>query len=49
TEESNRELVRAARNIPGVSVLPRCDLNADIVLRHRQVLLLKDAVDGLLG
>ena len=49
TEEINRELVRAARNIPGVSVLPRCDLNADIVLRHRQVLLLKDAVDGLLG
>lgn len=49
TEEINRELVRAARNIPRVTVLPRSDLNADIVLRHRQVLIFKDAVDGLLG
>lgn len=49
TESIDRDLVRAARNIPGVSVLPRADLNADIILRHRQVLLLKDAVDGLLG
>jgi large subunit ribosomal protein L4 len=49
TEEINRELVRAARNIPRILVLPRSDLNADIVLRHRQVLLFKDAVEGLLG
>lgn len=49
TEGINQELVRSARNIPGVSVLPRTDLNADIILRHRQVLLLKEAMDGLLG
>jgi large subunit ribosomal protein L4 len=49
TEEINRELVRAARNIPDVTVLPRSDLNADVVLRHSQVLLFSDAVDQLLG
>ena len=49
TEGINQELVRSDRNVPGVSVLPRTDLNADIILRHRQVLLLKEAVDGLLG
>lgn len=48
TEGINQELVRAARNIPRVSVLPRSDLNAEVVLRHRQLLLLKEAVAGLL-
>lgn len=49
TEGINRELVQAARNISGVSVLPRTDINADIILRHRQLLIFKDAVDGLQG
>lgn len=49
TEGINRELVQAARNIPDVTVLPRSDLNADVILRHRQVLIFKEAVDGLSG
>jgi large subunit ribosomal protein L4 len=44
TEGVNADLVRAARNIPKVSVLPRVDLNADIVMRHRNVLMFSDAV-----
>ncbi|MDA0920514.1 MAG: 50S ribosomal protein L4 [Planctomycetota bacterium] len=47
TEGINTDLVRAARNIPKVSVLPRVDLNADIVMRHRNVLVFSDAVAAL--
>ena len=47
TEGINAELVRAARNIPRVSVLPRTDLNADIILRHRNILVFSDAVEAL--
>ena len=47
TEGINADLVRAARNIPRVTVLPRTDLNADILMRHKNVLVLKDAVEGL--
>jgi len=49
TEGINAELVRAARNIPRVSVLPRSDLNADVVMRHRNILFLKDAMSSLIG
>lgn len=49
TEGVNAELVRAARNIPKVSVLPRVDLNADVVMRHRNVLVFGDAVAALSG
>jgi len=47
TEGINADLVRAARNIPRVSVLPRIDLNADVVLRHRNILIFSDAVEAL--
>jgi len=49
TEGINAELVRAARNIPKVSVLPRTDLNADVVMRHRNILVLSDAMAALSG
>ena len=49
TEGVNADLVRAARNIPKVSVLPRVDLNADVVMRHRNVLVFGDAVAALTG
>lgn len=49
TEGINEDLVRAARNIPGVSVLPRSDLNADVVMRHRNILVLSDAMPQLVG
>jgi hypothetical protein len=39
--------VRAARNIPRVSVLPRTDLNADVILRHRNILVFSDAAEAL--
>lgn len=47
TEEINADLVRAARNIPRVSVLPRKDLNADVIMRHRNILVFSDAADAL--
>jgi large subunit ribosomal protein L4 len=47
TEGLNADLVRAARNIPRVSVIPRSDLNADIVMRHRNILVFSDAVEAL--
>ena len=47
TEGVNADLVRAARNIPHVSVLPQSDLNADIVMRHRNVLFVGGAAAAL--
>jgi large subunit ribosomal protein L4 len=47
TEGINADLVRAARNIPRVSVLPRTDLNADVVMRHRNILVFSDAAEAL--
>jgi large subunit ribosomal protein L4 len=47
TEEINSDLVRAARNIPSVTVLIRADLNADVLMRHKNILIFKDAVEGL--
>ena len=49
TEGVNADLVRAARNIAKVSVLPRADLNADVLMRHRNVLVLSDAMAALSG
>ncbi|MGZ0165598.1 MAG: 50S ribosomal protein L4 [Planctomycetales bacterium] len=49
TEGINADLVRAARNIPKVTVLPRMDLNADVVMRHRNILVLSDAMAALSG
>jgi large subunit ribosomal protein L4 len=47
TEGVNADLVRAARNIPRVSVLPRVDLNADVILRHRNILVFSEAAQAL--
>ena len=49
TEGVNADLVRAARNIPRVSVLPRSDLNADVLMRHRNILVFEDAMSSLVG
>ncbi|RMG37268.1 MAG: 50S ribosomal protein L4 [Planctomycetota bacterium] len=38
---------KSARNIPGVAVLPDKDLNAYALLRHRNVLLLRPAIEKL--
>lgn len=47
TEGINTVLVQAARNIPRVTVLPRTDINADILMRHRNILVFSDAVEAL--
>ena len=49
TEGIDADLVRAARNIPKVTVLPRSDLNADVLMRHRNILVLSDAMSALSG
>ncbi len=49
TEGINHDLVRAARNIPRISVLPRSDLNAEVVLRHANILIFGEAVEALKG
>ncbi|NQV25012.1 MAG: 50S ribosomal protein L4 [Rhodopirellula sp.] len=49
TEGIDAALVRAARNIPKVTVIPRSDLNADVVMRHRNVLVFADAMSVLVG
>jgi large subunit ribosomal protein L4 len=49
TEGIDSGLVRAARNIPRVSVLPQSDLNADIVMRHRNILFLGNAISAYIG
>lgn len=40
-------VVRGARNIPGMSVLPTNQLNAYEVLKHEKLLISKDAVETL--
>jgi len=47
TEGINANLVKAARNIQRVTVLPRSDLNADVVMRHRNILIFSDAIEAL--
>lgn len=47
TAQKVDNVVRAARNIPGVSVLPVNQLNAYEVLRHKILLITKDAVEVL--
>ena len=49
TEGIDADLVRAARNIPKVSVLPRTDLNADVLMRHRNILVMSGAMSALSG
>lgn len=40
---------RSARNIAGVQILPAADLNADVLLRQRNLVITKEAIDGLTG
>lgn len=47
TEGINADLVRAAGNIPRVSILPRADLNADVIMRHKNILIFNDAIEAL--
>ena len=44
-EAYNAEFLRAARNIPGVEVLPLKDLNALVVLKAKTVVFEKAALD----
>lgn len=45
SEAYNAEFLRAARNIPGVEVLPLKDLNALVVLKAKNVVFEKAALD----
>lgn len=49
TGEKQDNVVRAVRNIPGVSVLPTNLINAYEVLKHDMLMLTKDAVGKLAG
>ncbi|MDP2671895.1 MAG: 50S ribosomal protein L4 [Candidatus Daviesbacteria bacterium] len=49
TGEKQDNIVRAVRNIPGVSVLPANLLNAYEVLKHKSLLVTKEAVNVILG
>ncbi len=48
TPELDRTIYRAARNIPGVQVLPVSDFNCYTVLRHKRLLLSRAALERLL-
>lgn len=47
TGQNSDSVIRAARNIPGVDVLPSNLINAYEVLRHEMLLLTKEAVERL--
>jgi large subunit ribosomal protein L4 len=47
TEKLDRDIWRAARNIPDVSVSPASDLNAYIVLRRKRLVLTRAAMDTI--
>jgi large subunit ribosomal protein L4 len=47
TADSN--LSRAARNIPGVTVLPVAGLNVYDVLRHRNIALTAPAIESIVA
>ena len=49
TPELDRDVYLAARNIPGVSVLPTSDLNAYDIVAKSRILMTKDALDKVLG
>jgi len=46
---SNETVERSARNLPGVTVLPVAGLNVYDVLRHSNLAMTRDAVDGVVG
>jgi hypothetical protein len=43
----DENVYRAARNVPGLTTLPACQLNAPAVLNNRWLILVKDAAAGL--
>lgn len=45
--EKDETVIRSARNIPGVTILPVEGLNVYDVLKHKNLALTKDAVDGV--
>lgn len=47
--EKDETVLRSARNIPGVTVLPVAGLNVYDVLRHKNLALTKDAVDQVVA
>lgn len=49
TGELDSGVYRSARNIAGVQVLPASDLNADSLLRQRNLVITKAAIDGIRG
>ena len=49
TAELDRDVYLAARNIPGVSVLPASDLNAYDIVAKPRILMAKGALDKVLG
>ncbi|MEK7616739.1 MAG: 50S ribosomal protein L4 [Patescibacteria group bacterium] len=49
TDEKQDNIVRAARNIPGISVLPTNQLNAYDILRHQVLVVTKDGISKLGG
>ncbi len=49
TAEQSDNTYKSLRNIPGVRVMPACDVNAHEILRHRNLLLTQAAFDALLA
>ncbi len=47
TAEHDLNTYKSARNIPGVTVLPVCDLNALSVLSPRRMLVTRAALDAI--
>lgn len=47
--DRDEAIVRSARNIPGVTVLPVAGLNVYDVLKHKNLAMTKDAVDGVVA
>ena len=46
TDKKIEAMVRAVRNIPGISVLPVDQINAHDVLRHQSLVITKEAVES---
>lgn len=49
TKDTRVDLVRVTRNIPSVTVCQCNNLNADLVMRHRQIIVDAQAFDLLIG
>lgn len=45
TDSPNSAVYKSARNIPGITVLPACDLNAYAILRPHKLIATKAAMD----